>query len=399
MTFLFLSLVLILFPLLGYFLYIIYSKSSLKEENEIFFDFSLATSLYLFVRLGTINKYTIIFIGIPLFLSFSNKRSLMVILLGLLTFYIKCDYFKVSIIIYFISYLISLIIYFFIKLRAEDKFILTEVIWFIIVLVFESSIKLSFIYILFYLILLYVICKLIIYFENKIKDMLSVYKSLYEVKKEQKFYESLFKVTHEIKNPLAVCKGYLDMMDTNDVKKTSRYVGIINQELDRTLELLKDFSNISKSININRESMDIMMLLNDVCDEMKFIFNNDIKFNYRLSDDEYYILGDYNRLKQVLINIIKNAKESIYKKGNISLTYKKDNSNIIIAIKDDGCGIESDVLDKIGTPFFTTKKNGTGLGVCFSKEIIEKHNGTINYYSKKSSGTNVVIKLPLIKAS
>ena len=69
-----------------------------------------------------------------------------------------------------------------------------------------------------------------------------------------------------------------------------------------------------------------------------------------------------------------------------------------IVVTDDGCGMEKIICDKIGTPFFTTKKNGTGLGVCFSKEIIEKHGGIIKYYSKLGEGTKVVINLPLKKA-
>ena len=225
-----------------------------------------------------------------------------------------------------------------------------------------------------------------------------MYYSLESITKKKKLYESLFKITHEIKNPLAVCKGYLEMFDINNPKKANKYVNIINQEIDRTLLLLKDFSDVSK-IHVEKNSMDITMLVEDVCDEASLAFNNNIKFKSNVPEDEIMINGDYNRLKQVLINLVKNARESIEDKGLVFLEAKVIGKYYCIYIRDNGVGMDKETSNKIGTAFYTTKKNGTGLGVCLSREIIERHNGSIAYFSKLKKGTTVKIMIPLNKAS
>ena len=117
------------------------------------------------------------------------------------------------------------------------------------------------------------------------------------------------------------------------------------------------------------------------------------------TSDEIYIEGDYDRLKQVLINLIKNSIESIKKddigliKLKINYTFKK----VCIILEDNGIGMNKETLKRIGEPFYTTKKNGTGLGVKLSKEIVELHNGKIIYESKLGKGTMVKIFLPIKK--
>ena len=240
---------------------------------------------------------------------------------------------------------------------------------------------------------MYFISYLITSFYEKVENMVNMYYSLESISKEKKLYESLFKITHEIKNPLAVCKGYLDMFNIKDQKKANKYINIINQEIDRTLILLKDFSDVSK-IRVEKSLMDITMLIEDVCDEVSLSFNGNIKFKSRITDQEILINADYNRLKQVLINIIKNAKESIKEKGVVILESKVVNKNYVITIIDNGEGMDKETCKKIGTPFYTTKKNGTGIGVNLSREIIQLHEGSINYKSKLNLGTTVTIKLP-----
>ena len=187
------------------------------------------------------------------------------------------------------------------------------------------------------------------------------------------------------------------MIDMNNKPKANKYLGIIREEINRTLVLLLDFSNISK-IDVRKNDMDINLLLEDVCDESKMMFNN-IKFVYEVPEKEEYIYGDYNRLKQVFINILKNAKESIERNGKVKLWTEVFENIIVINIKDNGKGISKDEIKDVGKPFYTTKKEGTGLGVCFSKQIIEKHNGHIEYISKEKSGTLVKVTLPLRKPS
>ena len=220
-----------------------------------------------------------------------------------------------------------------------------------------------------------------------------------EIRKDSKMKMSLFKITHEIKNPISVIKAYLDMLDTSDRNQVEKYIPIIKKEIKRLLNLLQDFLLVNKA-NVKFDIMDINMLLEDVIDqERSMLKKENIKLESELLDDEIYINGDYNRLSQVIINIIKNSKEAINKneKGKIIVKSKVVDNDVIIIVKDNGVGISKKHLEKIKEPFYTTKTRGTGLGVSISQEIIKAHNGKIIYESEENVGTKVTIKIPLFR--
>jgi signal transduction histidine kinase len=257
--------------------------------------------------------------------------------------------------------------------------------------------KLDYIYILFYCVLFAIISYLIITLIDNSESVIELNGTIKRLEKEKLLRNSLFKITHEIKNPIAVCKGYLDMMDTNNTKQVSRYVPIIKQEINRTLTLMTDFLSLTK-LKINKNVLDITALLEDVCYDIEILSDiNKIDFEYKIPDEEIYIDGDYDRLKQVLINIIKNSIEAIdsSKKGNIKLSVKIEKKHINIIIKDNGLGMNEETLKRVGEAFFTTKQNGTGLGIKLSKEIIEGHDGEIIYDSKEGKETTATIRLPI----
>ena len=166
----------------------------------------------------------------------------------------------------------------------------------------------------------------------------------------------------------------------------------IKNELNRTLTIMDDFMNYTK-IKVNLDIIDINMLLNEVLESFSLIFKiNNIDLINKVTDDEIYINGDYGRLKQVFINLIKNGIESFDgKKGKLEINTKENNKEVIISIIDNGCGMDEDILKNINEMFYTTKKNGTGIGLPLSNEIIKLHNGKLNFYSKKGKGTTVEI--------
>ena len=245
-------------------------------------------------------------------------------------------------------------------------------------------------------IILFVIIHFVFILMDKGEEIIRYHMSIKELEKEKQVRTSLFKITHEIKNPMAVCKGYLDMLDTSDKKQVERYVPIIKEEIDRTLLILKDFLSLNK-IKIEKDIMDINLLVEEVIDSVNPLTKqNKIIIEESLIDDEVYINGDYNRLKQVLINLVKNSIEAINKDdGKISISTNLNNNNFYIVIEDNGCGMNEEILSKIDEPFYTTKKNGTGLGVSLSKEILDAHNSKIEYKSKENVGTTVTITIPL----
>ena len=120
-----------------------------------------------------------------------------------------------------------------------------------------------------------------------------------------------------------------------------------------------------------------------------------IKFNYKCNEDEIYLWGDYERLKQVFVNIIKNSVEAISVDGIIDMNLCLLDKKVIITISDNGSGMNQEELSNIKEMFYTTKKNGTGLGIALSNEIILAHNGKLNYESEKEKGTKCIIELPI----
>jgi signal transduction histidine kinase len=140
--------------------------------------------------------------------------------------------------------------------------------------------------------------------------------------------------------------------------------------------------------------MDINMLIEEVSDNMEELMNrNCIDFVKDTLDDELFINGDYNRLCQVLVNILKNSVEA--SPNRIHLKTHLTQKEISIIIEDNGSGIPNEIMSRIYDPFYTTKPNGTGLGVSLSNEIIIAHNGKMEYSSSYGKGTSVKITLPL----
>lgn len=393
----FLNCIYLLFPFLCYFIYLVYSKVIFEREKLLFLDLAVFSSYYICSRFGNLSVMYSYIINLPLLIALYKKRIIPSLIISLCLSSLLSSIYSISYLFLFIQYSLVIIFCYLTKFKSINIFFIITTIFCVIISIMQPSIIIclkNLPYLILFLIVMYVVFYLIIRLYNIVENTVNMYYSIEKLTKEKKLYESLFKITHEIKNPIAVCKGYLSMFDLKDEKKAKKYISIIDQEIDRTLILLKDFSDISK-INIEKNVMDITMLMEDVCDEVALAFNSNIKFKYNISEEEVMICGDYQRLKQVLLNTIKNAKEAIKKNGTIEVEGKKTNGFYVINIIDNGIGMDNETNKNIGTPFYTTKKEGTGLGVCLSKEIVERHNGSITYFSKLYKGTTVRIMLPI----
>ena len=387
----------IAFPLFFYYFYLIYRKNIGKEENDMFLDFILLSSFYLILRNKVgFNEYQFILVNIVLIISYLRKRYLSAILMSI--FIIATYYSGIGdfIFVYIIEYIIYLLIS--IIFQKKQHFFINSffAIKLLSLIIYKGNIDLY--NIITYLILTYILLYFILYLLKKGEEIITYHMSIKEIEQQKQIRTSLFKITHEIKNPIAVCKGYLDMFDVNNKEHARKYVPILKNEISRTLSLLEDFLAMTK-IKVNKEILDINVIIEDVLEEMKPILKaNNISVNLNILDDEIYIDGDYNRLMQVFVNIIKNSIEANNKnKGNIIINEELKGRKVFISITDNGIGINKEVLEKLGEPFYTTKKNGTGLGVSLSYEIISAHDGSINYSSEYNEGTTVQIKLPLLK--
>ena len=399
----------LLCPISLYLIYITYRKNIQHEENNLAFEIALTSSLYFILRCGLPlhHNYPTMLFDIPLLLAFSKKKTELSIFISVVLIYYQTLFLHmapglliIEYIIYFIGYLCL----------TKSKFSLVNLIHgFIIINSFFLTIKVfwfiapnrsyydNITYLVFLILVIYVTSFIILYFLNKGEKIVDFNNSLYAIEKEKELRASLFKVTHEIKNPIAVCKGYLDMLDPNDQKKCIKYIPIIKGEINRTLVLMDDFLDYTK-IKIEKEELDLVMLLEELDSALKPLFHErKIATNYNIPYEELYMEADYNRLKQVLINIFKNAveaKDGSKEKSIIEVVVKDLGKDVSIKIKDNGIGMTKEDLDKVGQMFFTTKKKGTGLGTRLSKEIIKLHDGNITYSSKKNEWTEVNITLP-----
>ncbi|MDP4084026.1 MAG: PAS domain S-box protein [Bacillota bacterium] len=202
-------------------------------------------------------------------------------------------------------------------------------------------------------------------------------------------------IAHEVRNPLTAIKGFLQLLKPQF--KEEAYFGIIQSELARIENILTELLVLAKPQELKFEQEDIYSIIEEVktlIDTQAIMNNIEIKF---ISDWENLttIQCDKNQLKQVFINFLKNAIEAMPKGGTITIEIKSlCTEKIKIIFKDTGTGIPHHILKRIGEPFFTTKENGTGLGIMISKQIIENHNGSIHFWSDEE-GTIIEVILPI----
>jgi PAS domain S-box-containing protein len=200
-------------------------------------------------------------------------------------------------------------------------------------------------------------------------------------------------IAHEIRNPITALKGFLQLMKSN--VEENRYVDIMLSEIERINLIVGEFLFLAKPNEILFETKDIKILLHNVITllDTQAIINN-VQILTDFSPEIPFIQCDENQLKQVFVNILKNAIESMPKGGNIVVEVKReDDENVLIRFTDQGCGIPEDKLSKLGEPFYTTKETGTGLGLMVSYKIIEAHQGHMKIHSEINKGTIVEVTL------
>ncbi|MNH99870.1 Sporulation kinase E [compost metagenome] len=205
-------------------------------------------------------------------------------------------------------------------------------------------------------------------------------------------------VAHEIRNPLTALKGFTQFLQTGAANKQA-YYDIMLSELNHIEFIITEMLVLAKPHIIRYQFKELEPILRNVVTllETQAILNN-IQFVIVLDRDIPKVFCEENQLKQMFINLLKNAMESMPNGGQIDIQmHMKDPQHISILIKDQGIGIPSEVLGRVGEPFFTTKEKGTGLGVMISYKIIEDHQGSMNMISQVGEGTVIEIGLPVTR--
>ena len=182
------------------------------------------------------------------------------------------------------------------------------------------------------------------------------------------------------------------------------YARIILAEIDRANDIIFEFLNSSKPSAPMTSEVPISSLLREVVlltESEALMKGCEIELEEDPHGDTHYASIDVKKIKQVILNIIRNAIEAIGhvqedRQGRICITSEKEGRYVAIRIRDNGIGMEQKTLEHLFDPFFTTKAEGTGLGLSVSYRIIKNHGGIIDVDSKADEWTEFVIKLPLV---
>lgn len=400
-----LNIMVVVFPILIYLVFSCYNLLTDKKITKLIFIVTMCTSLYLSLNFNMNSERSnllLIFSNIPPLICYFKKEvklgvifSLMVVIISYLKYDLNIYIVSLKYLGYFITYILLVrnkqFNYLFLKIIAiiQGFFISFEYFY-----VTNNGIEKIF-SLLFFALIIYMITFFCLYMFKLADGITNLHKMVNDMENNNKIRDSLFKLTHEIKNPIAVCKGYLDMLNLDNIEKSERYISIVKSEIDRSLNVMNDFMEYSK-IKVNKEIFDMTMLLDEIYESFKLLISNKkIKFSYDNKYEDIYVFGDFNRLKQVFVNIIKNSIESINDGGIIKIRVEVVEKNVYIYIEDNGCGMTSDELSNVKDMFYSTKKNGTGLGVALSNEIVMAHNGELNYSSLKNEGTICTVSLPM----
>ncbi|MEG6587800.1 ATP-binding protein [Paenibacillus barengoltzii] len=205
-------------------------------------------------------------------------------------------------------------------------------------------------------------------------------------------------VAHEIRNPLTTLRGFLQMQQRTRAVNVM-HTDVMLAELDRINLIVSEFLILAKPQAVQFQTRDVRFTMGDVVsllDSEAHLHN--IEFEVHFSPSPVLVHCEENQLKQVFINLLKNAMEAMPKGGKILLQVEEDDSGFaVLRVIDEGEGIAKDRLQKLGEPFYTNKEKGTGLGLMISQRIIEGHRGTLKIESELGKGTAVTITLPIVQ--
>ena len=204
-------------------------------------------------------------------------------------------------------------------------------------------------------------------------------------------------IAHEIRNPLTSIKGFIQLMARRGDRPVSlEHLEIIISEIGRIDNLISEFQMLSRPLKEPLvEKINVYKLVNDVLLLMEGQFRNkNIAFPPQLPLAGGCILGDADQLKQVFINLVKNALEAVPIGGKVIIVASCQQDMIAVTIENDGDGIAPEIIEKLGTPFFTTKANGTGLGLSVCYSIVQNHGGKIMISSLPGRRTAFTVLLP-----
>jgi signal transduction histidine kinase len=204
-------------------------------------------------------------------------------------------------------------------------------------------------------------------------------------------------VAHEIRNPMTVVKGFLQIFQQkeNFTEDERGYVELMISEINRAELIINDYLSLARPDMEHNEKVDCSACLTNLVELLSSyaLLTNNIKIDLDVSQ-QLHVKGSKNELNQVLLNIMKNGIEAMKDGGTLKVHLSADLDLVHITIADTGIGMSQEELQRLGTPFYSLKEKGTGIGMMVSYQIIEKMKGKITVTSQKEKGTTFIVSLP-----
>ena len=206
-------------------------------------------------------------------------------------------------------------------------------------------------------------------------------------------------IAHEVRNPLTLVFSSLQIMQIQhpEVKDFPHWEQTLN-DIEFICQLLTELSafNNGNTLNYSVSSMEKFLRNIAVSFAISLECNNtSIEFTSSIPDDLGDFTGDKIKLEEVLLNLLKNARDAIGFSGKISLSVSRQEDALVLLITDSGCGIPQEHLEDIFEPSKTYKPEGTGLGLPLSRRIVEAHGGSLSVSSIENKGSTFTVKLPV----
>ncbi|WP_108670134.1 sensor histidine kinase [Peribacillus acanthi] len=397
----------VLFPILIYHLYFSETKIRRKKPySKLIIILLMILMLTMSFPVEYAKGFMYDFRVIPIIIAFvyggTMPGLLLIVVLLVFRFSIGGPGFYVTLLNYsIITVILSFVVRKYDKVQVATKVrIVSLVYWFIALTRGITLVKMNQIdqlpFMLTFSMITWITLVMVVFLIENVNEQQAIRQELQRADKLNVISQLAASVAHEVRNPMTSVRGFLQLMndDSNLLPSQKNYIRIALNELDHAQSIINDYLSLAKPhtegltwINVSEELKNIIELMSSYSNIQNISIQSSL-------EDALFVKGNKAEIKQVLVNIMKNGIEAMEAGGAITVNAFEKENTICIEVKDNGKGMTKTQLKQLGTPFYSTKEKGTGVGLTISYQIIQSMKGTILVSSEIGKGTTFTIQIP-----